>query len=771
MAGKTANGINLRVGELTNRSESGRGIARIDSRNMSSLGIREGDVVEIEGSKKTAAIAVGAYPADVGLNVIRIDGITRKNAGIGVGESVKVLKAEVKDATKIVIAPADGPIQGFSQSDPTILQRNLFMRPVNKGDVLMPFPIARKRDTDPFFEDIMRNFGIRVEGMSEYSFMPVGSEARLMVLSTSPEGIVRITENTKIELREEPVVIGPTAITYEDIGGLEDAIEKIREMVELPLRHPELFEKVGIEPPKGVLLYGPPGTGKTLLAKAVANESGANFTSINGPEIMDKFYGQSEANLRSKFEDAEKNAPSIIFIDEIDSIAPKREEVSGEVERRVVSQILTLMDGLNARGKVIVIAATNRPNALDPALRRPGRFDREIEIGVPDQKGRREILEIHTRNMPMDKSVNLKKLSSITYGFIGADLAALCKEAAMSALRRHLPQISWKKEHVLSKDVIDKIVITEEDFINAMRMVEPSAMREVMIEIPKVTWKDVGGLEEVKSRLKEMVEWPLKYPKSFENIGIKPPRGILLYGPPGTGKTMLAKAVANESGANFISVKGPEIMNKWVGESEKKVREIFKRAKQVAPSIIFFDEVDSLAPLRGLEMGSRVTENIVSQILTEMSGLEDLHDVVVIAATNRPDMMDPALLRPGRFDRQILVTPPDKETRRRILEIHTRGMSIEKDVNIKDLVRDSEGYTGADIEALVREAGMNALRRDMKTKKVRKEDFVKAFEEVKPSLTPVVKKFYDEMGERLKYSAVAEKKKKTKEDDDTRYLG
>ncbi|MBN2101962.1 MAG: CDC48 family AAA ATPase [Candidatus Aenigmarchaeota archaeon] len=771
MVGKTANGITLRVGELTNRSESGRGIARIDSRNMSSLGIREGDIVEIEGSKKTAAIAVGAYPADVGLNVIRIDGITRKNAGIGVGESVKVSKADVKDATKIVIAPADGPIQGFSQSDPTILQRNLFMRPVNKGDVLMPFPIARKRDTDPFFEDIMRNFGIRVEGMSEYSFMPVGSEARLMILSTSPEGIVRISENTKIELREEPVVIGPTAITYEDIGGLEDAIEKIREMVELPLRHPELFEKVGIEPPKGVLLYGPPGTGKTLLAKAVANESGANFTSINGPEIMDKFYGQSEANLRSKFEEAEKNAPSIIFIDEIDSIAPKREEVSGEVERRVVSQILTLMDGLNARGKVIVIAATNRPNALDPALRRPGRFDREIEIGVPDQKGRREILEIHTRNMPMDKSVNLKKLSSVTYGFIGADLAALCKEAAMSALRRHLPQISWKKEHTLSKDIIDKIVITEEDFINARRMVEPSAMREVMIEIPKVTWKDVGGLEEVKSRLKEMVEWPLKYPKSFENIGIKPPKGILLYGPPGTGKTMLAKAVANESGANFISIKGPEIMNKWVGESEKKIREIFKRAKQVAPSIIFFDEVDSLAPLRGLEMGSRVSENIVSQVLTEMSGLEDLHDVVVIAATNRPDMMDPALLRPGRFDRQILVTPPDKETRRKILEIHTRGMSIERDVNMKDIVRDSEGYTGADIEALVREAGMNALRRDMKTKKVRKEDFEKAFEEVKPSLNPVVKKFYDEMGERLKYSAVSEKKKKTKEDDDTRYLG
>ncbi len=771
MVGKTASGITLRVGELTNRTESGRGIARIDSKNMSALGIREGEIVEIEGSKKTAATAVGAYPADVGLNVIRIDGITRKNAGIGVGESVKVAKADVKDATKIIVAPADGPIEGFSQSDPSILKRNLFMRPVTKEDILMPFPIARRRDTDPFFEDIMRNFGIRVEGMNAYSFTPVGSEARLMVLATTPEGVVRITENTKIELKEEPVAIGSTAVTYEDIGGLEDSIEKIREMVELPLRHPELFEKVGIEPPKGVLLYGPPGTGKTLLAKAVASESNANFILINGPEIMDKFYGQSEANLRIKFEEAEKNAPSIIFIDEIDSIAPKREDVSGEVERRVVSQILTLMDGLNARGKVIVIAATNRPNALDPALRRPGRFDREIEIGVPNQKGRKEILEIHTRNMPMDKSVNLKKLSSITYGFIGADLSALCKEAAMSSLRRHLPDISWKKEQELSKDIIDNIVVTDEDFMAAMRMVEPSAMREVMIEVPKVTWKDIGGLDEVKSRLKEMVEWPLKYPKSFENIGIKPPKGILLYGPPGTGKTMLAKAVANESGANFISVKGPEVMTKWVGESERKIREVFKRAKQVAPSIIFFDEVDSLAPLRGLEIGSRVTENIVSQILTEMSGLEDLHDVVVIAATNRPDMMDPALLRPGRFDRQILISPPDKDTRKKIFEIHSKNMPLDKSVKISELVKETEGFTGADIEALVREAGISALRKDIKAKNVRKEDFEKALEEVKPSLTPQIKKFYDEMLDRLKYNAISEKKKKTKEDDDTRYLG
>ncbi len=788
MAGKTATGITLRVGELTNRSESGRGIARIDSKNMSALGIREGDVVEIEGSKKTAAIAVGAYPADVGLNVIRVDGITRKNAGIGIGESVKVIRADVKDAVRIVIAPADGLIEGFSRSDPNILKRNLFMRPVVKEDVLMPFPIARRRDTDPFFEDVMRNFGIRIEGMNDYAFTPVGSESRLIVLSTTPEGIVRVTENTKIELKEEPVMIGTTAVTYEDIGGLEDAIEKIREMVELPLRHPELFEKVGIEPPKGVLLYGPPGTGKTLLARAVASESGAHFIAINGPEIMDKFYGQSEANLRNKFEEAEKNAPSIIFIDEIDSIAPKREDVTGEVERRVVSQILTLMDGLASRGKVIVIAATNRPNALDPALRRPGRFDREIEIGVPDQKGRKEILEIHTRNMPMDKTVNLNKLAAKTYGFIGADLAALCKEAAMSALRRHLPRISWKKEETLSKDIIDKIVISEEDFMNAMKMVEPSAMREVMIEIPKVNWSDIGGLENVKAQLREMVEWPLKFPNSFDVVGIKPPKGILLYGPPGTGKTLLAKAVANESGANFISVKGPEVLTKWVGESERKLREVFKRAKQVAPSIIFFDEIDSLAPMRGLEIGTRVSENIVSQILTEMSGLEDMHDVVVIAATNRPDIMDQALLRPGRFDRQILVSPPDKETRKKIFEIHTRGMSLDKSVKMQDLVNKTEGYTGADIEALVREAGMSALRKFIKSNKgrdvsekkkesrdekpkVRKEDFEEGFKEIKPSLTPVIKKFYDEMADRLKYSAVAEKKKKSKEDDDTRYLG
>ncbi|MEM5812420.1 MAG: CDC48 family AAA ATPase, partial [Candidatus Aenigmatarchaeota archaeon] len=532
--------------------------------------------------------------------------------------------------------------------------------------------------------------------------------------------------------------------------GLGDAINKIREMVELPMRHPELFTKLGIEPPKGVLLYGPPGTGKTLLAKAVANESGANFYSIAGPEVMSKWYGESEANLRKIFEEAEKNAPSIIFIDEIDAIAPKREEVTGEVERRVVSQILTLMDGLKSRGKVIVIAATNRPNAIDPALRRPGRFDREIEIGVPDQKGRKEILQIHTRNMPIDRStVDLDHLASITYGFVGADLEALCKEAAMSALRRNLPQISWKTMDELPPKVIEKLKVTKQDFDNALKIVEPSAMREVLVEVPKVKWDDVGGLKEVKQSLQEIVEWPLKHPESFERIGIRPPKGILLYGPPGSGKTLLARAVATESGANFISIKGPEVFSKWVGESEKHIRDIFRRARQVAPAVIFFDEIDALAPHRGLEVGTRVSENVVSQILTEMSGLEDIPNVVVIAATNRPDIIDPALLRPGRFDRQVLVPAPDEEARLEILKIHTKKMPL-KGVDLKHIARETEGYSGADLEALVREAGLNALRKDFKAKYVTKKDFEEAMKKVKPSVTPELVKFYNKIAERLK---------------------
>jgi len=735
--------INLKVGELTNREEFGRGIVRIDTKTMQDLKIREGDIVELQGQRKTGAIAVRAYPADIGLKIIRMDGITRRNAGIGVGENIKVVKADAKEARRVVMAPAQKGV--MLQMSPDILKRNLLMRPLCKKDIITPFPVVKQRRQTGVFDDFF--------GMGFDEFFPIPGETKLVVVSTSPDGIVRISEETEMELKPEAVDIEekvmPT-ITYEDIGGLGDSISKIREMVELPMRHPELFTKLGIEPPKGVLLYGPPGTGKTLLARAVAYESEANFYSIAGPEIMSKWYGQSEENLRKIFEEAEKSAPAIIFIDEIDAIAPKREEVTGEVERRVVSQILTLMDGLKSRGKVIVIAATNRPNALDPALRRPGRFDREVEIGVPDQKGRKEILQIHTRNMPIDRSnVDLDHLSSITYGFVGADLEALAKEAAMSALRRNLPSISWKTMDELPPKVIEKLKVTKLDFDNALKLVEPSAMREVMVEIPKVKWDDVGGLKDVKESLKEIIEWPLKHPESFERIGIRPPNGVLLYGPPGSGKTLLARAVATESGANFISIKGPEITSKWVGESEKHIRDIFRRARQVAPSIIFFDEVDSIAPLRGLEVGSRVSENIVSQILTEMSGLEDMHNVVVIAASNRPDIIDPALLRPGRFDRQVLVPSPDEEARLEILKVHTKKMPL-KGVDLKAAAKETDGYSGADLEALVREAGINALRKDFKTKAVTKKDFEDALKRVKPSVTPELIKFYSKIAERIK---------------------
>jgi len=760
--------VALKVGELTNRSESGRGLVRMDSKTMGRLGIREGDVIELSAQKKTAAIAVRAYPSDVGLNIARMDGITRRNAGVGVGETVKVMKAEVKDAKKIVLAPAEKGVQ--IMMDPELLKKNMFMRPLMKGDMLSPYPVVRRQtDMESPFNEFFRSLGFEVEGMGDSAFTPIPGETKLMIVSTSPEGIVKITENTQIELRPEAVDMGAAGMptmTYEDIGGLHESIDKIREMVELPLRHPELFNRLGIDPPKGVMLYGPPGTGKTLLAKAVANESGVNFYSISGPEIFSKWYGETEGNLRKIFEEAEKSAPSIIFIDEVDAIAPKREDVSGEVEKRTVSQLLSLMDGLKARGKVIVIAATNRPNAIDPALRRPGRFDREIEIGVPDQKGRKEILQIHMRNMPLDNDVDIDKLSEITYGFVGADLEALCKESAMSALRKNLPQISWRKEEELPLDILNKLKVTKDDFQNALKMVEPSAMREVLVEIPTVTWKDVGGLENVKESLKEMVEWPLKNPKAFDRMGIKPPKGILLYGPPGTGKTLLAKAVANESGANFISIKGPEILNKWVGESEKKMREVFKRAKQVAPSIIFFDELDAVAPRRGLDVGTRVTENVVSQMLTEMSGLEDMHNVVVIGVTNRPDMLDPALLRPGRFDRQVLIPAPDKKSRTEIFKIHTKRMPL-KGVDLKKLVEKTDGYSGADIEAICREAGIAALRENIECKYVEPKHFTDALTRVKPSITPELLKFYEKLEEQLKTRAL--EKKVAKEETD--YLG
>jgi SpoVK/Ycf46/Vps4 family AAA+-type ATPase len=1282
--------IALNVGELTSRDESGRGIIRISIRTMNELGLREGDVVELSGQKKTGAIAVRAYPADVGLSIARMDGITRMNIGVGVGETVKIKKADIKEAKRVVLAPAQK--DEVMQLHPDLLKRNLFMRPVLKGDVISPFPVVRRQTEMNPFEDIFRSLGINIDELGDFAFTPVPGETKLAVVSTIPDGIVKITDATQIELRKEAVEIEAgrmPSITYEDIGGLHNTIEKIREMVELPMRHPELFTRLGIDPPKGVLLYGPPGTGKTLLAKAVATESGANFYSIAGPEIMcvgpetpilvnnkvmnaedayklaesngkvvertnnrktvstkglsvysldkdmklqkdeiteatkleadslsvetengarlivsrnqpfavlsdgriewkraeelgdgdyvasvsrlnlengfeldwagkldpdltivkmksgneiklgeflksgkgitevsalkfsttaanesranpvkipkitpklmrfmgamfaegsipkrmdavyfankdmqfkqeiaaivkesfgvngssakfrddsvvfysrmlaeflskimqlpagkkeemhlpkyvygldedsfssfvsgyfdgdgtvsygtgefptprfysksreflselqgllqaklsipsktglwktpygnlwaltvmgndgrsafrekilpksmkkrewklsgkgrgedvipgiapmlksikeklkikygmemkessiepyvsgrkavtrrklkeildilrkkgetkemknldaiinsdirfvkiksiakagksvlydfgvkknsnfvgglpflllhnSKWYGQTEENLRKIFEDAEKSAPSIIFIDEIDAIAPKREEVTGEVEKRTVSQLLALMDGLKARGKVIVIAATNMPNSLDPALRRPGRFDREIEIGVPDAKGRKEILQIHTRNMPLENDVDLNWLAGVTYGFVGADLEALPKEAAMSALRKNLPQMSWKKDEEIPQDILKKLKVGRKDFENALKMVEPSAMREIMIEIPNIKWNDIGGLEPVKQSLKEIVEWPLNNPEAFEKIGVKPPKGILLYGPPGTGKTLLAKAVASESGANFISVRGPEVLSKWVGESEKHVREIFKKAKQVAPSVIFFDEMDALVPRRGMDLGTHVTENVVSQILTQMSGVEEMKNVVVIGATNRPDMLDPALLRPGRFDRQVLVPAPDNKARLEVLKIHTKNMPL-KGVDITSLSRRTEGYSGADLEALCREAGINAIREIMaktapkqakekegkeKSKEnakpesrpdakaeakieyaVTKRHFDEALRQVKPSITQDMVRFYEKILEDFKARGM-ERKKAAKEETD-----
>ncbi len=748
--------IKLKVGELSDRSDYGRGIARLSFSLMKQIGVREGDVIEIEGKRTSAAIAVRSYPADVGLNTIRIDGLVRKNCSVSIGELVTVRKADVKSAKKVVLAPVEKDI--VLHISPNLIKQNLFMRPVVKGDVIATNPAFRREEHIDIIEHFL--------GEIPEVFFPFGSEIKLIVVNTTPSGIVQITEETEIEVSSKAIEVEDTKIptvTYEDIGGLGESTKKVREMIELPLRHPELFERLGIEPPKGVLLHGPPGTGKTLLAKAVANESGAHFISLAGPEVVSKFYGESEANLRKIFEEAEKNAPSIIFIDEIDAIAPKREEVTGEVERRMVSQLLTLMDGLKSRGKVVVIAATNRPNAIDPALRRGGRFDREIEIGVPDKKGRKEIFQIHTRYMPLEK-VNLDKLAELTHGFVGADIAALTKEAGMHALRRILPQISaLEEDKPIPKETLEKLKVTQKDFEYALHMVQPSAMREVFVEIPKVGWKDVGGLEEVKQALRESVEWPLKYPESFKKMGITPAKGILLYGPPGCGKTMIAKAVANESGVNFISIKGPQVYSKWVGESEKAIREVFRKAKQVSPCIIFIDEIDALAPKRGTDIGSHVTEQVVSQLLTEMSGIEEMSDILVLAATNRPDIIDPALLRPGRIDKTIYVPAPDEATRLEILKVHTKNMPL-KGVDIKRLAKLTKGYSGADLSALAREAAMTALREDIKAKHVTKKHFDEALKKVKPSISEDMFAKYQKAVEDLK-------KAKIDEEEGTRYIG
>ncbi|UNQ74257.1 CDC48 family AAA ATPase [Infirmifilum sp. NZ] len=711
------NEIELKVYEVR-QHEAGRGRVRIDEDAMEALGISAGDVVEIEGKRKTVAIAWPGYAEDKGKGIIRMDGWTRKNAGVSIGDKVKVRKAEVKPAVVVRLAPVSMTL-AVDENFVAYVKKRLLDRPIIEGDIIQ-IPV-------------------------------LGQVIHFNVVSIKPKGVVMVTEKTQLKILERPVDVGRIPrVTYDDIGDLEEAKQKIREMVELPLKHPELFKRLGIDPPKGILLYGPPGTGKTLLAKAVANETDAYFIAINGPEIMSKFYGESEQRLREIFEEAKEHAPAIIFIDEIDAIAPKREEVTGEVEKRVVAQLLALMDGLEARGDVIVIGATNRPNALDPALRRPGRFDREIEIGIPDKRGRLEILKVHTRSMPLAKNVDLEKLAEITHGYVGADLAALCREAAMKALRRVLPKIDLEKEEI-PVEVLETIEVEMEDFLNAFREITPSALREIEVEVPNVRWDDIGGLEDVKQQLREAVEWPLKYPESFERLGIDPPKGILLYGPPGTGKTLLAKAVATESEANFVSIKGPEIFSKWVGESERAIREIFRKARQAAPCVIFIDEIDALAPMRGLvSSDSGVTERVVSQLLTEMDGLERLEGVVVIAATNRPDIIDPALLRPGRFDRLIYVPPPDEKARLEIFKVHTRRMPLAEDVDLAELAKRTEGYTGADIEVLVREAGLIALRENINTDKVHMRHFEEALKKVRPSLTPDIIKFYESWNERAR---------------------
>jgi len=710
---KQAKEVKLRVAEVSHQRDVGRWKVRIDAKTMEYLEVTPGDIVEIKGKRTTAAVVWPAYPEDAGKNIIRMDGITRKNAGVSINEYVSVRKAVVKEAQSVTIAPVNVTIPGVDQSFYEFVKNRILEAPVVAGDTI------------------------------QVSIF--GSAVHFRVTKTIPHGIVVITSRTNVQVLSEPVPekTGLLRVTYEDIGGLKEAIQKIREMVELPLRHPELFQRLGIEPPKGVLLYGPPGCGKTLLAKAVANESEANFFSINGPEIMSKFYGESEARLREIFQKAQESAPSIIFIDEIDAIAPKREEVTGEVERRVVAQLLALMDGLESRGNVIVIGATNRVNALDPALRRPGRFDREIEIGIPDKNGRYEILQIHTRGMPLAEDVDLNKLAEITHGYTGADIAALCREAAMKALRRYLPKINLE-EPTIPPEVLEEMVVNMNDFMQAYREITPTAMREVEVEVPTVHWEDIGGLDDVKQQLRESVEWPLKNPKLFETMGIKPPKGILLYGPPGCGKTLLAKAVATESEANFISIKGPEVFSKWVGESERAIREIFRKARMAAPAVVFFDEIDALVPPRGARFGdSGVSERVISQLLTELDGIETLENVVVLAATNRPDMVDPAVLRPGRFDRLIYVPPPDEKTRLQIFKIHTRKMPLDEDVSLEKLAALTEGYTGADIAAICREAAMNAIRRNPETGgKVKMEDFRKVMETIKPSITPDLDKWY-----------------------------
>ena len=700
----------LKVAEARQR-DVGRGKIRMDDINMREINITTGDVVEIRGRQKTGAIAWPAYIEDQGAGIVRMDGIIRRNSKVSLEENVRIRKAQIKVAKTVNIAPTrqislDYGFEAF-------VKRKLLGYPVSKNDTVL-IPI-------------------------------LGRSIPFVVNSTTPTDIVLITDTTKLNVSEKPVSdteTGMPGVSYEDIGGLSDAIQRIREMVELPLNHPELFKKLGIDPPKGVLLHGPPGTGKTLIAKAVANESEAHFIPIQGPEIMSKFYGESEARLREIFKEAEDNAPSIIFIDEIDAIAPKREEVTGEVERRVVAQILALMDGLESRGETIVIGATNRPNAVDPALRRPGRFDREVEIGVPDKNERLEILQIHTRRMPGIEDVDIEKLAIITHGFVGADLAALGREAAMRKLREILPKINLTDD-TIPPAVLDNLKVEDRHFEDALKEIHPSAIREVFVEVPNVKWEDIGGMDSIKQELIEIVEWPLKRKDSFQRLGINPPRAVLLFGAPGTGKTLLAKALATESQINFISVKGPELLSKWVGESEKAVREVFRKARTASPALVFFDEIDAVASRRGTGDSSGVNERVISQLLTELAGIEPLRDVVVLAATNRPDMIDPALLRPGRFDRVVYIPPPDEESRNLILNIHTKNMPLAEDVDLDRLAKETEFYVGADLEAICREAGMIALREAPDTNIVEWRHFEASLSRVHSSCTPEMMKWYE----------------------------
>ncbi|GAB4317474.1 MAG: CDC48 family AAA ATPase [Promethearchaeota archaeon] len=738
----------LRV-EKIQKMSAGRTICRVDPDSIRALGLSPGDIVEIEGKRVTGAIV---FPSsqDRGSKIIRIDGLVRQNAGASIGELVKVRKANPKEATRLVLAPIQDNVKVSGKSD--VVRTNLINRPFKVGDVtsLVGTGITIRSTTPDPFEEMKNLVPVNIFRRRAASL----GEVRFEVVKTEPDGIVRVTSNTEIEIKSEKVTESVHGmVTYDDVGGLGTVITRIREMVELPLKHPELFRRLNIEPPKGVLIYGPPGTGKTLLAKAVANESDAHFVTINGPEIMSKFYGASEERLRKIFRQAERDAPSIIFIDELDSIAPKREDVGGEVERRVVAQLLSLMDGLKGRGQVIVIAATNRHNSVDPALRRPGRFDREIELPVPDQVGREEIFMIHTRGMPLDEDVDIKHYAEITHGFVGADIMAICREAAMFSLRRILPEINLNLDEPIPEEVLGRLVIKNEDFQEALKIIEPSALREVFVEIPNVQWDDVGGLDAIKAELVEAVEWPLKYPHLFKKAGIRPLNGILMFGPPGCGKTLLAKAVASESQCNFISVKGPEIFSKWVGESERAIREIFRKARGAAPSIIYFDELDAIATGRGSTLsGTPVYESIVNQLLAELDGVEERKGVVVIASTNRPDIIDPALLRPGRFDRIILIPAPDEKTRLQILEVHTRGMAMNCELReaLPELAKQTKGFSGADLENLCREAGMEALREQVPNfERVELVHFQRALERIHASISPAMVEFYERIASDL----------------------